>query len=64
MQKSKKFAAKLNKKKLFLSLHQNACQRFSLFFSGKTLKTFKIKILTSIWGAQHPHAGLNIQQII
>ena len=35
---------------------------FLRFFSFVAQKMLKIKILTSVWGAQHPNAGLNIQQ--
>ena len=35
---------------------------FAFFFSFLVQKTLKIKILTSVWSAQHPNAGRNIQQ--
>ena len=41
-------------------------QKFSCkfpFFSFLSLKTLKMTISTSIWSAQHPNAGWNIQQV-
>ena len=35
---------------------------FLLFFSFLPLKTLKLHILKSVWSAQHPNAGWNIQQ--
>ena len=32
-----------------------------IFFNSLPLKTLKMKISTSVWGAQHPNAGQNIQ---
>ena len=36
---------------------------FLHFFSFSTWKTLEIKILTSVWNAQHPNAGRNTQQV-
>ena len=34
------------------------------FFSFLTQKMLKMKISTSVWGAQHPNPGQNMQQIL
>ena len=54
---NQRFGANL-KKRFFL---QNFAANF-LLFSFLPLKTLKMTISTSIWGAQHPNAGRNIQQ--
>ena len=53
-------------KKLFLSFHQNTGRLFYSqmhFFSFLAQKMLKMKILTSVCGAEHPNAGRNIQQL-
>ena len=57
--KAKKFAAKFYKKTLFLKF---APKRWSKFFQLFSFKNVKNHILTSVWRAQHPNAGRNIQQ--
>ena len=37
--------------------------KFLAFYSFLQLKMMKITISTSVWGAQHPNAGQNIQQL-
>ena len=39
-------------------------QKFVAFFSFFAEKTLKITISASVWGAQHPNAGQNIQQMV
>ena len=39
------------------------CSKFFDFFKKKWVKTLKMVIWTSIWSAQHPNAGWNIQQV-
>ena len=57
---------------VFLSLHQNAglvfySQKKKQVYSGKNIclntKGVNKYILTSVWNAQHPNLGWNIQQI-
>ena len=36
--------------------------KFLAFFHFLPLKTLKMTMLTSVWSAQHPNAGQNIQQ--
>ena len=38
------------------------CCKFLAFFSFFAEKTLKMTISTSVWSAQHPNAGQNIQQ--
>ena len=52
------FGCKL-KKHIFGSI----LTQFSCFFQRLGLKMLKKLILTSIWSAQHPKAGINIQQL-
>ena len=54
-----RFGANLIKR--FLAEFCIKCQFFT-FFSFLAQKILKITIMTSVWGAQHPNAGQNIQQ--
>ena len=49
-----------NKKKLFLA---EICCKFLAFFWVFAAKMLKMTISTSVWSAQHPNAGRNIQQL-
>ena len=40
------------------------CCKFLAFFSFFAEKTLKMTISTSVWSAQHPNAGRNIQQLL
>ena len=51
--KKQEICSKFLKKQFFLSLHQNA---------GRLFYSKKMSISTSVWSAQHPNAGWNIQQ--
>ena len=41
----------------------NFAANFLLFFSFLAQKMLKMTIMTSIWSAQHPNIGRNIQQV-
>ena len=47
-------------KELFLVCAQMLVESFFIFFAQKMLKN---QILTSVWSAQHPNAGQNIQHL-
>ena len=53
-----RFGANLKKYVFCKNLLQISC--FSLAFC---IKMLKMTILTSVWSAQHPNAGQNIQQM-
>ena len=68
--KSKNFAAKFSKKQFFLHFIKALVNCFipqKWAFSSKkhvfTYKKLKMIISTSVWRAQHPNAGRNIQHI-
>ena len=48
------------KKKLFFA---KICCKFLAFFRFFAAKTLKMVILTSVWSAQHPNAGRNMQHL-
>ena len=52
-----------NSKNPFFAQFYYKFATFLGFFSSLTQKMLKITILTSVWGAQHPNVGQNIQQM-
>ena len=61
---NKTFDERFGAKKIRFLLSFTPKRLLFTFFSFLAQKTLKMKISTSMWGAQHPNAGQNIQQII
>ena len=54
----------LTQKTNFFAQFYSKFATFLCFFSFLAQKTLKMTIYNSIWGAQHPNTGQNIQQIL